>query len=91
MTPLDLLASHPIPTLTIGYTAWYVLLCTVAPWGRCRRCNGTRTTGRLLRRPCRRCNGTGIRVRLGRRVYRYIHAEYLTGNPATRTDRTAQR
>lgn len=78
MNPLDLLASL-IGALIAGYAAWYLFLCAAFPWGRCRRCKGTRRTGRLIRRACRRCHGTGIRVRIGRRIYRYIHAEYFTG------------
>ncbi|WP_432980967.1 hypothetical protein [Dactylosporangium sp. CA-233914] len=78
MNPLDLLAS-PLGIAAVAYAAWYTLKCAVAPWGRCRRCHGARTTGRVLRRPCPRCDGTGIRVRLGRRLYRYVLSEYRSG------------
>jgi hypothetical protein len=82
VNPLDLLAS-PIGVIIGGYAAWYLFLYAAFPWGRCRRCHGTRHTGRLLRRPCRRCNGTGIRVRIGRRIYRYLRAEYFAGTRTT--------
>ncbi|MFD3885042.1 hypothetical protein [Streptomyces microflavus] len=58
--------------ITLGYGS----LCSVSPFGACRKCKGwgakvrTTRTGRLKRgRECRRCDGYGRRVRVGRRLY----------------------
>ncbi|MBN1172670.1 MAG: hypothetical protein JXA67_10900 [Micromonosporaceae bacterium] len=79
MNPLAVLAS----LLTIGYAAWYILLCSFSPFGPCRRCQGTgHLPGRIIRRlgrPCPRCDGTGRRVRIGRRIAEYVRAEYREG------------
>jgi hypothetical protein len=69
--------------LTAGYTASYLLLCAVAPFGRCRHCHGTgKRSTRLTRRLpklCHHCDATGRRVRLGRRLFEHIRAEYRDG------------
>ncbi|MEV6527723.1 hypothetical protein AB0M43_37965 [Longispora sp. NPDC051575] len=65
--------------LTFGYAAYYLLKCTVSPFGRCRRCSGTRRTGRKFARPCPRCDGTGLRQRLGRRLIVWARSEYRDG------------
>ncbi|SCL18138.1 hypothetical protein GA0070616_1441 [Micromonospora nigra] len=77
MTTIALLAS----LAAFGYTVWYLILCVVAPWGRCRRCRGRRNhrTAIGTRRDCRRCDGTGRRVRIGRRLIEYVRAEYRAG------------
>ncbi|MGC4891194.1 hypothetical protein [Micromonospora sp. DT227] len=79
MTPILLLASLTF----LGYTLCYLAVCTVSPWGRCRRCHGRRfhRTAIGTRRDCLRCDGTGIRVRIGRRLIDYIRAEYRAGKP----------
>nr|WP_307826308.1 hypothetical protein [Micromonospora humida] len=79
MTTIVLLAS----LLPFGYAAWYLILCAVSPWGRCRRCHGRRShrTAIGTRRDCPRCDGTGIRVRTGRRLIDHIRAEYRDGHP----------
>lgn len=71
MTP----ALTAIPIL-LAVTLCYVALCAVAPFGRCRRCNGlgfdlTHTRRGTPRRgkDCRRCRATGRRLRLGRRLH----------------------
>ncbi|MGW4462187.1 hypothetical protein [Micromonospora sp. NPDC004704] len=79
MTLIAVLASLTL----LGYPAWYLILCAVAPFGRCHRCAGTghrRTiTGR--RGPeCHRCDGTGRRVRIGRRLFDYFRTEHDRGN-----------
>ncbi|WP_435588173.1 hypothetical protein [Micromonospora aurantiaca (nom. illeg.)] len=78
MTTIALLAS----LLPLSYAAWYLILCVVSPWGRCRRCHGRRyhRTAIGTRRDCRRCDGTGRRARIGRRLAEYIRAEYRAGN-----------
>ena len=72
-----------LASLTIlGYAAFYLITCYAAPFGPCRRCNGTGTRrGRILRltRECHRCAGTGKRVRVGRRVIERIRDEYRAG------------
>ncbi|MGN9890587.1 hypothetical protein [Micromonospora sp. L31] len=66
----------------LGYAAWYLILCAVSPWGRCRRCHGRRyhRTAIGTRRDCRRCDGTGRRVRIGRRLAEYVRTEYRAGH-----------
>ncbi|TCB95813.1 hypothetical protein E0H26_18600 [Micromonospora zingiberis] len=78
MTTILLLAS----LATLGYAAWYLILCSVSPWERCRRCHGARShrTAIGTRRDCPRCDGTGIRVRIGRRLLDYIRTEYRAGS-----------
>ncbi|WP_225947031.1 hypothetical protein [Plantactinospora soyae] len=62
-----------------GYTAWYIVLCSVAPFGQCRRCSGRRNSLARRHRDCRWCDGTGRRVRIGRRLYDYFRAEHERG------------
>lgn len=67
------------PTLTAIATALivtlcYASLCAVAPFGKCVRCRGDRG------RACPACDGSGRRTRLGRRLYRWVRAEYRSGN-----------
>jgi len=77
--PLALLASGTFTLITLCYA----LACAVAPWGRCRKCDGygrKRTrAGHITRTPCRRCGGIGLRVRVGRRVWEWIAREYRNG------------
>jgi hypothetical protein len=54
----------------------YAALCTVSPYGVCRRCGGfgfkvrQNQRGRIVRgRPCRRCKGYGQHIRTGRHLY----------------------
>ncbi|MEO3926933.1 hypothetical protein ABGB07_24120 [Micromonosporaceae bacterium B7E4] len=75
MTPMILLAS----LIPAGYAAWYIVLCAVAPFGRCRRCAGRRNRLDRRHRDCRWCDGTGRRVRIGRRLYDYLRAERERG------------
>jgi hypothetical protein len=82
MTPVVVLAS----LIIAGYAAWYALLCAFAPFGPCRRCDGTgrlpKPTPRrpkLGRRECPRCDGTARRVRVGRRLHTWLRAEYRQG------------
>jgi hypothetical protein len=93
---------HPHLTLAIAavlipfvITFRYLVLCWIAPFRPCRKCDGR---GRLatplgrLTRQCRRCRGTGIRLRLGRHVinhYRRIHADAT--RPPAATDRETAR
>jgi len=72
---LALLAS----SIIAGYAAWYALLCAVAPYGRCRRCDGRFNRLDRRHRDCRACDGTGRRVRIGRRLYEYIRDEHQRG------------
>jgi hypothetical protein len=65
VTPfLVLLGLCPIPI-----TLCYVLVCSVSPWGTCRRCHGHSRT-------CLRCNATGKRPRLGWQLYAYTRRAY---------------
>lgn len=59
---------------TLSYTAWYSIMCMVAPFGRCWHCHN-----RKKRRDCRWCDGTRRRIRIGRRIFEYIRAEYDRG------------
>ncbi|MEV0727714.1 hypothetical protein [Polymorphospora sp. NPDC050346] len=69
-----------LATLTLaGYAAWYVALCVIAPFGRCRYCTGRRNRLDRRHRDCLACDGTGRRVRLGRRLYEHLRAEYDRG------------
>ncbi len=81
MTPALLLATLG----TLGYAAFYLLMCAAFPFGNCRRCKGTgKRHSAIFRsafRLCPRCAGTGRRVRIGRRIYEYIRREYKAGNP----------
>ncbi|MFF3868008.1 hypothetical protein [Micromonospora sp. NPDC001898] len=78
MTPIVLLAS----LATLGYAAWYLLLCMVAPWKRCDHCDGTGHHRTIIgtHRECRRCDGTRLRVRTGRRIIEHIRDEYRAGH-----------
>jgi hypothetical protein len=80
MTTFALLAS----LATVGYAAFYLIMCAAFPFGHCRRCNGA---GKLYSpifhktfRLCPRCDGTGRRVRIGRRVYEYLRSEHRAGS-----------
>lgn len=75
MTILAMLASAVIG----GYAAYYLILCVLFPFGRCRRCDGGTLNGRRTGRLCPRCEGTGRRVRVGRRIFEYLRAEYERG------------
>jgi hypothetical protein len=80
MTRLLALAS----LATLGYTAFYIAMCAISPWGVCkrRRCHGGRIYSRVFSktfRDCPRCNGTGRRIRIGRRVYEYLRSEHKAG------------
>jgi DnaJ-class molecular chaperone len=83
LDPLSALASLAAPAVVV-VTAGYVVACTVAPWGHCRKCHGlgrkTNRSGKVTRAWCRRCNGTGLRVRVGRRIWTWINREYREGN-----------
>ncbi|TDC39060.1 hypothetical protein E1211_05170 [Micromonospora sp. 15K316] len=80
MTPHNLLAAAPcliLPALTLGYLG----LCVIAPFGRCRSCDGNgrkRSPLGRIRRECRNCAGTGLRLRVGRHVINHIKDEYET-------------
>ena len=80
MTTLVLLAL----TAGLGYSAFYILMCAISPWGTCKRsrCTGGRIYSRVFKRTfreCPRCNGTGRRVRVGRRIYEYFRSERKAG------------
>jgi hypothetical protein len=56
-------------------TLSYLGLCTISPFGTCRKCNGlgfhllTARSGKPKRgADCRRCKGAGARIRIGRRL-----------------------
>jgi hypothetical protein len=69
---------------TLGYAAFYLLMCAAFPFGNCRRCKGTgKLHSRLFTkafRLCPRCGATGRRVRIGRRVYEYLRTEHARGS-----------
>ncbi|GAA0950619.1 hypothetical protein [Nonomuraea longicatena] len=53
----------------------YAAACAVAPFARCRRCEGvgkTITPKGRVKRWCRYCQSTGLRLRIGRRLYNYL-------------------
>lgn len=79
MDTLALLAS----LTTVGYAAWYMLMCAAFPFGHCRRCSGVgkrySPLSKKIFRLCPRCEGTGRRVRIGRRIYEYFRGEYRRG------------
>lgn len=63
--------------------AWligYAVLCTVRPFGPCRRC---RATGEILwfhkPRTCPRCRGKKLRLRLGRRAHNSWRSTHEAG------------
>lgn len=71
MHSVAMIASLLCP-LAVLMTLCYATVCTVSPFGICRRCAGLGRTGPrrgLHSRPCRRCHGTGIRIRRGRHLY----------------------
>jgi hypothetical protein len=83
VTPLAALARLVLAAFTVRYT----VLCAVAPFRRCRRCD---RTGRRRARVgplgcCRPCRGTGRRVRAGRRLVNLLRS---THHDATRADTT---
>ncbi|WP_419996362.1 hypothetical protein [Streptomyces boninensis] len=75
-------------------TFCYAAVCTVSPFGRCRKCRGWghklktgRFTGRLKRgKDCRRCKATGYRIRTGRHLYN-LAARLHHANRAVTDDR----
>jgi DnaJ-class molecular chaperone len=83
LDPLATLASLAGLALAV-ITGGYALACTVAPWGRCRKCHGigrkTTRSSKVARAWCRRCDGTGLRVRVGRRLWTWINHEYRDGH-----------
>ncbi|GIH21482.1 hypothetical protein [Rugosimonospora africana] len=74
MTPRLVLASAPI-LIPLFVTLGYGLMCWVAPFRTCRRCQGMgrrRTKLRRAPRPCRPCRGTGRRLRAGRWIANHV-------------------
>ncbi|MEU1312189.1 hypothetical protein ABZ419_25285 [Streptomyces cinnamoneus] len=74
-----------IPAL-LFITLSYAVLCTVRPFGTCRKCRGfgfamtTDRKGRPKRgKHCRRCDGHGIRIRLGRHLWNRWSRTYRDG------------
>jgi DnaJ-class molecular chaperone len=67
------------PFITLSYAG----LCSVSPFGKCRKCSGTgrehHDSPRRARKHCRRCHGHGIRLRPGRRVINAVTALHRDG------------
>ncbi|HEX6970314.1 MAG TPA: hypothetical protein VF174_16085 [Micromonosporaceae bacterium] len=61
-------------SLILSYTAWYSIMCAVAPFTRCRHCRN-----HPRGRDCRWCDGTRRRLRIGRRLYNHFRTEYHRG------------
>lgn len=78
MDPRSTLASWAC-LAAIFVTLCYIALCSVSPFGKCRKCSGTGRAGRRFSRDCPRCGGTRLRVRIGRRVWTYLRREYRDG------------
>ncbi|MFF0184914.1 hypothetical protein [Streptomyces sp. NPDC005244] len=54
----------------VGWLGYYLVLCAVRPFGKCRRCDGSGTVERFRKtRTCPRCRGKRLRLRLGRRAH----------------------
>ncbi|MGX1502724.1 UNVERIFIED_CONTAM: ribosomal protein L40E [Streptomyces graminofaciens] len=68
------LASLAVLLIAAGYAA----LCTISPFGPCRKCRGTGIRQvRKTVKDCRRCRGQRLRLRVGRRLLntgRTLHA-----------------
>lgn len=65
--------------LATATAAWYVLLCAISGFGKCRRCKGKghrKTAVRKRLRPCRRCKSSGLRRRYGRSLYVWAKKTY---------------
>lgn len=81
-----------------GYTLCYTLLCALAPFRRCARCQATGTHlprrgrnrfGRARR--CRRCHGTGRHVRTGRRAWTWYRTQHHDATAPATTTQVADR
>lgn len=83
LTPSDVLDTLTTGVVLAALAAGlgYAAVCTLWPYGICRRCYGASRMvtrrGRAVRH-CRRCRGTGLRLRVGRRLWnrwsRFRHA-----------------
>jgi hypothetical protein len=82
-----------IAIICVALLVRYALVCYLAPFRDCRRCDGLgrirpRTGLRRAVRPCRRCRATGKRLRAGRHVLNYLSATRRAARTAEHT-RTA--
>ncbi|GAA1005471.1 hypothetical protein Aple_051070 [Acrocarpospora pleiomorpha] len=77
---LAALTGYALAVLLPAAVVWllgYAIACALAPFGKCRRCQGegkhaARLSLTARRTWCRRCDATGLRLRVGRRIWNHL-------------------